>query len=153
MMEPCGIERPKRKKLLYIFIRISSKMSWQAYVNDQLLSTRKIKHAVICGHDGTMWASSSGFPVTADELKILVNQYEDVNQMSMNGLRLAGKKYMFLSNDPDKGVVRGKLKESGIHCIKTKQTYIICLYDETAKPQEVAGVTEKLGEYLVSVGY
>jgi len=60
---------------------------------------------------------------------------------------------MFLSNDPDKGVVRGKLRESGIHCIKTKQTFIICLYDESAKPQEVAGVTEKLGEYLVSVGY
>ena len=128
-------------------------MSWQAYVEYQLLSTQKIKHAIICGHDGTIWASSTGFPVTADELKSLVSKYEDVGSMSSNGLRLARQKYVFLSNDPEKGVIRGKLEASGIHCIKTKQTYIICLYEEPAKPQEAATVTERLGEYLISVGY
>ena len=128
-------------------------MTWQAYVNDQLLSTQKIRHAIICGHDGTMWASSTGFSVTADELKSLVSKYEDVGTMSTNGLRLAGKKYMYLSNDPEKGVIRGKLGTSGIHCMKTKQTYIICLYDEASKPEEAATVTERLGEYLISVGY
>jgi len=100
-----------------------------------------------------MWASSSGFSVTPEELKSLVSHYEDVGSMSTNGLKLAGQKFMYLSNDPEKGVVRGKLKTSGIHCIKTKQTYIICLYDEHSKPEEAATVTERLGEYLISVGY
>ena len=39
-------------------------MSWQSYVDDQLISTKVIKNAVIAGHDGNIWASSAGFPVS-----------------------------------------------------------------------------------------
>jgi len=39
-------------------------MSWQSYVDDQLISTKVIKSAVIAGHDGNIWASSAGFPVS-----------------------------------------------------------------------------------------
>merc|ERR1712158_303036 len=35
-------------------------MSWQSYVDDQLISTNMIKNAVIAGHDGNIWASSAG---------------------------------------------------------------------------------------------
>ena len=38
-------------------------MSWQSYVDDQLLNTRMVTHAVICGHDGNIWASSNNFSV------------------------------------------------------------------------------------------
>ena len=40
-------------------------MSWQSYVDDQLISTKMIKNAVIAGHDGNIWAHSAGFPVSA----------------------------------------------------------------------------------------
>ncbi len=39
-------------------------MSWQSYVDDQLLSTKMVKHAVICGHDGNIWATSPNFSVS-----------------------------------------------------------------------------------------
>ena len=39
-------------------------MSWQSYVDDQLISTKVIKNAVIAGHDGNIWAHSAGFPVS-----------------------------------------------------------------------------------------
>ena len=39
-------------------------MSWQSYVDDQLISTKMIKNAVIAGHDGNIWAASAGFPVS-----------------------------------------------------------------------------------------
>jgi len=39
-------------------------MSWQSYVDDQLISTKVIKNAVIAGHDGNIWAASAGFPVS-----------------------------------------------------------------------------------------
>ncbi len=39
-------------------------MSWQSYVDDQLLSTKMVKHAVICGHDGNIWATSPSFSVS-----------------------------------------------------------------------------------------
>ncbi len=38
-------------------------MSWQSYVDDQLVATKMVKHAVICGHDGNIWAQSQGFAV------------------------------------------------------------------------------------------
>lgn len=47
------------------------KMSWQSYVDDQLISTKVIKNAVIAGHDGNIWASSAGFPVSRNYLQTL----------------------------------------------------------------------------------
>ncbi|QQP54430.1 Profilin, partial [Caligus rogercresseyi] len=44
-----------------------SKMSWQTYVDDQLLSTKMVKHAVICGHDGNIWAQDADFQVSEEE--------------------------------------------------------------------------------------
>lgn len=38
-------------------------MSWQSYIDDQLLNTKMVTHAVICGHDGNIWATSSDFSV------------------------------------------------------------------------------------------
>jgi len=49
-------------------------MSWQSYVDDQLISTNMIKNAVIAGHDGNIWASSAGFNVTAAELKVILDR-------------------------------------------------------------------------------
>ena len=39
------------------------KMSWQLYVDQNLLGTKKIENAAICGLDGTIWAKSKGFNV------------------------------------------------------------------------------------------
>ena len=45
-------------------------MSWQSYVDDQLISTKVIKNAVIAGHDGNIWAASAGFPVLYIYIKL-----------------------------------------------------------------------------------
>ena len=53
----------------------SPTMSWQSYVDDQLLSTKVIKNAVIAGHDGNIWATSAGFNVSLDSsIKIATPQ-------------------------------------------------------------------------------
>ena len=36
-------------------------MSWQSYVDDQLLATGNVAQAAICGHDGNIWAQSTGY--------------------------------------------------------------------------------------------
>ena len=45
-------------------------MSWQSYVDDQLLATKLVSKAAIAGHDGNIWATSEGFPATAAEIKV-----------------------------------------------------------------------------------
>lgn len=126
-------------------------MSWQSYVDDQLIATKMVKNAVICGHDGNIWAQSAGFAVTAEELKTLLSKYGNTEQLAMSGVTVAGIRYMFLSNN-DK-VIRAKKGTSGVHAIKTTQAVIICVYEEPIVPEQAATVTEKLGEYLISVGY
>jgi len=126
-------------------------MSWQSYVDDQLISTQMIKNAVIAGHDGNIWATSAGFNVTPAELKVVLDRYSSTEQLAMNGVTIAGVKYMFLS--ANERVVRAKKGQSGLHCIKTVQALIVCLYEEPVVPEQAATVTEKLGEYLISVGY
>merc|ERR1712062_869092 len=126
-------------------------MSWQSYVDDQLISTKMIKNAVIAGHDGNIWAHSAGFPVSAEELKTLLTRYASTEELAMNGVTIAGTKYMFLSATDR--VVRGKKGTSGVHCIKTVQALIVCVYEDPVVPEQAATVTEKLGEYLISVGY
>ena len=41
-----------------------STMSWQAYVDTNLVGTKKITKAAIHGHDGSLWATSKGFAVS-----------------------------------------------------------------------------------------
>lgn len=126
-------------------------MSWQSYVDDQLMATKMVKHAVICGHDGNIWAQSAGFTVSVDELKALLSKYSSTDQLAQSGLTVAGMKYMYLSSS-DK-VVRAKKGTSGVHCIKTTQALIVCVYEDPIVPEQAATVTEKLGEYLIGVGY
>merc|ERR1712001_153267 len=126
-------------------------MSWQSYVDDQLISTKVIKNAVIAGHDGNIWASRAGFPVSVDELKGLLGRYANTDELAMKGVTVGGTKYMFLSATDR--VVSGKKGTSGVHCIKTVQALIVCVYEDPVVPEQAATVTEKLGEYLISVGY
>lgn len=39
-------------------------MSWQDYVDKQLLASRCVTKAAIAGHDGNVWAKSDGFEVS-----------------------------------------------------------------------------------------
>jgi len=129
-------------------------MSWQSYVDDQLLATKSVSNAVICGHDGNIWAKSGSFAVTPEELKSLIAKFDDVNQLASTGITIAGVRYMYLSSrDGTVKVVRAKKDRNGIHCIKTTQTFIVCTYQEPVVPEQAALVTEKLGDYLVGVGY
>jgi len=126
-------------------------MSWQSYIDDQLMNTGFVKNSVIAGHDGNIWASSAGFSVTVEELKNILKNYDNPDTFAMNGAKFADTKYMFLSKNDR--VLRFKKGTCGVHIIKTVQALILCVYEEPTVPEQCASVTEKLGEYLISVGY
>ena len=70
---------------------------------------------------------------------------------AMNGLNIGGLRYIFLSGD-DK-IIRGKKGSSGVHIMKTVQAVIVSVYEEPIMAEQCAATTEKLGDYLVSLGY
>lgn len=41
-------------------------MSWQDYVDNQLIASHCVSKAAIAGHDGSVWAKTAGFEVGLD---------------------------------------------------------------------------------------
>ncbi|KAH8415058.1 hypothetical protein KR215_001402 [Drosophila sulfurigaster] len=121
-------------------------MSWQDYVDNQLLASQCVNKACIAGHDGNIWAQSNGFEVfdcnesrlcfnqnqieqlvslaylthvTKEELAKLISGFDQQDLLTSNGVTLAGQRYIYLSGTDR--VVRAKLGRSGVHCMKTTQ--------------------------------
>lgn len=126
-------------------------MSWQDYVDNQLIASQCVSKACIAGHDGGVWAKSEGFDVTKEELAKLVQGFDKTEILTSGGVTLAGQRHIYLSGTDR--VVRAKLGKTGVHCMKTQQAVIVAIYEEPVQPQQAASVVEKLGDYLITCGY
>ena len=147
-------------------------MSWQDYVDTQLVATGQVSQAALLGvSDAGVWASTPDFmprgydaTVTAEdgsESTVTVNEASDiVNFMATGtkptaGLRINGDKYMVLRTLPDPMTVYGKKPKGGICITKTAQCIIVGVYDEDAG-QTSGGcnlAVENLGDYLRNAGF
>lgn len=58
-------------------------MSWQDYVDNQLLASQCVSRAAIAGHDGGVWAKSEGFEVTLKR-KCLPSPQKNVYACTLN---------------------------------------------------------------------
>merc|ERR1712096_405375 len=119
-------------------------MSWQDYVNTQLVS-KGVKEGAIAGKDGNIWAKSDTFALTVDEVKVLAEKFDSG--------ALAGQKYFYLSTDEDGNVLRGKQGKGGVHVMRTGQTILMGVYEEPMAPAQAATITESLGDYLKNAGF
>ncbi|PZC82462.1 profilin [Helicoverpa armigera] len=126
-------------------------MSWQDYVDKQLMASRCVTKAAIAGHDGNVWAKSEGFEISKDEVAKMVAGFDNESLLTSGGLTIAGTRYIYLSGSDR--IIRAKLGKVGVHCMKTQQAVVISLYEEPIQPQQAASVVEKLGDYLITCGY
>ncbi|KAG6459780.1 profilin [Manduca sexta] len=126
-------------------------MSWQDYVDKQLMASRCVTKAAIAGHDGNVWAKSEGFEISKDEVAKIVAGFDNESLLTSGGVTIAGTRYIYLSGTDR--IIRAKLGKVGVHCMKTQQAVVISLYEEPIQPQQAASVVEKLGDYLITCGY
>ncbi|KAI8913521.1 profilin [Gorgonomyces haynaldii] len=126
-------------------------MSWQAYVDTNMVGTGKVSKAAIYGHNGQAWATSQGFHVSDTEIQVIVNAFKDASQIRASGIHVNGEKYFALRAD-DRSVY-GKKGTSGLVCVKTKQAILIGVYNEPVQFGEATKVVEALADYLISVNY
>ncbi|KAG9072417.1 profilin, required for normal timing of actin polymerization in response to thermal stress [Linnemannia hyalina] len=126
-------------------------MSWQAYVDNNLVGTGKVAKAAIFGLDGSLWATSADFSVSADEAKKLIAAFNDVSDIAAHGLHLTGIKYVFLRN-PDQSIY-ARSGATGITAVKTKQCVLIGYYADGQQAGDCNTVVEGLGAYLSGQGY
>lgn len=126
-------------------------MSWNAYT-DSLKSTGKIDKAAIYSVAGdSLWAESGGFQIAPQEIQSIVGAYSDPSELQASGLRIEGQKYFLLK--VDERSVYGKLDDTGIVAVKTKQAIVVAHYPSGVQAVEATAVVEKLADYLIGVGY
>ncbi|SJX63546.1 probable PFY1-profilin [Sporisorium reilianum f. sp. reilianum] len=126
-------------------------MSWQGYVDTNLVGTGKISQAAIIGLKGGVWATSADFSVSTEEQKALIAGFDDPSGLQAGGVRANGKKFFTLGVTPK--TIYGKQGGDGLVAVKTNQAVLVCVYVAPIVPGEANKVAEGLGDYLVSVGY
>jgi len=126
-------------------------MSWQAYVDNNLVGTKLVTKAGIFGQDGSVWATSPGFPVNAKEVKEIVGGFKDASNLRAHGIHAATEKYFTLKAD-DRSIY-GKKGAGGIVCVRTGKAVLLGTYDDKIQPGQCANVVEKLADYLIENGF
>ncbi|RDD38467.1 Profilin-2 [Trichoplax sp. H2] len=128
-------------------------MSWQTYIDSNLLGTGKVTQAAICGLDGNLWAYSKGFqPTPAEATAIIKGIQSDSSVLAASGIKVNGTKYMFLQAIKDE-FAYGKKGNDGVCCIKTGQCLIIGTYENGIQPGECSVAVGKVADHLRNSGY
>ncbi|BGP27019.1 profilin [Rhodotorula toruloides] len=126
-------------------------MSWQAYVDTNLVGSGKVSKAAILGQQGGVWAQSAGYNLSQEEQNNLIKIHSDPGHAQANGVRAQGQKFLTIRAD-DRSVY-GKKQADGIIVVKTKQAILAAEYAHPTQPGEATKVVEELADYLISVGY
>jgi len=126
-------------------------MSWQAYVDSNLLGSGKVQKAAIVGRKGGVWATSAGFTLQPDEQAALLTAFTDPAKTQANGIRLAKEKYFTLQANSRS--VYGKKGGNGCILVQTTQAILVAVYEAPTQAPEATPVVEGLADYLIGVGY
>ncbi|KAF8154506.1 profilin [Crassisporium funariophilum] len=126
-------------------------MSWQAYVDNNLIGTGKVAKAAILGLQGGVWAASPGFTISTEEQKAIVDGFSKPDAIQASGVRLAGQKFFTLSIIDR--TIQAKKGADGAVMVKTKQAVLVVEYKAPVQAPEVTPIVENLADYLISVGY
>ncbi|KAI9451778.1 profilin [Russula earlei] len=126
-------------------------MSWQAYVDTNLVGSGKVSRAAIVGHQGGIWAASPGYSLSTQEQKDIVASFDNADKALSSGVRLAGQKFFTLQAGTRSIYV--KKGGDGAVLVKTKQAVLVAEYTGPTQAGEATPVVEGLADYLISVGY
>ncbi|KAN0042659.1 hypothetical protein ACTA71_011469 [Dictyostelium dimigraforme] len=126
-------------------------MSWQQYIDEQLIGSGLCSAAILSNSDGSVWAKSPNMTISKQEADALIALYKNPAEVFAKGVTVGGIKYMGIKGDPQS--IYGKKGPGGIVLVKTIQTIIIGIYDEKFQPGPAAVAAEKLGDYLRDNSY
>ncbi|KAL0952335.1 hypothetical protein HGRIS_006615 [Hohenbuehelia grisea] len=126
-------------------------MSWQAYVDNNLVGSGKVQKAAIIGLQGGVWAASPGYNISAAEQTAIINGYSNPGSLQASGFRLADQKFFTLQ--ANERSIYGKKQADGAVIVKTKQAILVAEYASPIQAAETTPVVEGLADYLIGVGY
>eukprot|EP01132_Coremiostelium_polycephalum_P007852 gene7852-9666_t len=126
-------------------------MSWQTYVDSNLLGAGFTQAIIIGNTDGGVWATSAGFSLKGTEATDFVKNFNDPSQFSAKGIVANGVKYFTLKADNRSAY--GKKDAGGVIAVKTGKAILIGVYGDKLQAGAAANIVEKLGDYLIDSGF
>eukprot|EP00995_Heteronema_vittatum_P007724 NODE_2877_length_730_cov_236.004405_g2032_i0.p1 GENE.NODE_2877_length_730_cov_236.004405_g2032_i0~~NODE_2877_length_730_cov_236.004405_g2032_i0.p1 ORF type:complete len:140 (+),score=44.55 NODE_2877_length_730_cov_236.004405_g2032_i0:142-561(+) len=139
-------------------------MSWQTYVDQNLVALGQMKQAAILGLDGSCWAASPGFVIPEAEGVDLVSALAEPSTATHGALKVSGYPYpvVQITNTFAHGLKKAAPGQSqgpsapvaGLCVAKSTRALVVGLYDDTATAgSKAALVVEGVRDFLVSIGY
>ncbi|KAF8066599.1 profilin [Lyophyllum atratum] len=126
-------------------------MSWQTYVDTNLVGSGKVARAAIVGLQGGIWASTPGYTLSTAEQNALIAGFKDTAKVQASGVRLNDQKFFTLQ--ASERSIYGKKQADGVVIVKTVQAILVAEYVAPIQAPEATPVVENLADYLISVGY
>lgn len=128
-------------------------MSWQEYVDSNLIGTGNLKSAAIYGLDGHLWASTPDLQSDSTfDPKLLIKSFSDPKDLQINGITVNGTRYVMLRSD-DRSIYGKSKGNGGFVGVKTEQAVLFGLYPDDVTPGNANKTVESLADYLISAGY
>jgi profilin len=122
-------------------------MSWQSYVDDNLLASGAVTAAGIYDLQGNPWAYSAGFAAQISEVQAVAAAMSgDPTSLAGTGVVLAGVKYMFVRGDSDSVYVK-KGNEGVVFC-KCNTCVLVGYHNDKIQTGACNSVVGKLADFL-----
>ena len=130
-------------------------MSWQAYVDDNLIKSGMVTAAGIYDLQGNPWASSEGFALQVAEVAAVSGWLHSGQVMGMaaSGALIAAEKYMFCRGDDDDKWVYVKKGKNGCVFIACTQCIVVCMHDDKTQQGACTAGAQKIADTLKGAGY
>ncbi|KIM27850.1 hypothetical protein M408DRAFT_329782 [Serendipita vermifera MAFF 305830] len=100
----------------------------------------------------SLWGSSPGFNLSAEEQKAIATAFTNIDQLQVNGIKLAGVKYVLIGGGDDQ-VIQAKKGASGAVLYRTKQAVLVGVYDPPIQQAECNGHIAYHRDYFLSTGF
>lgn len=129
-------------------------MSWQAYVDTNLVGTGQVTQAGIYDLQGNPWAYTQSPPFAAQVAEVAAVSGHmhtgDPSGLAGTGVVVAGVKYMYVSGSADE--VYGKKGNDGVVFCKCNTCMIVGYHNDKIQPGQCRNIVGKLADFLKEQG-
>ena len=122
-------------------------MSWQAYIDSNLLASGQVTAAGIYDLQGNPWAYSAGFAAQVAEVAAVSGHFAAPAGLAANGAVIAGVKYMFVSGEENNEIYVKKGNTGVVFC-RCNTCIIVGFHDDKIQPGSCRMTVGKLADFL-----
>jgi profilin len=126
-------------------------MSWQEYIDKNLMGSGELKHACIADHEGNLLATSPGFKISPHEVRAITKLLSTGDQVISTSMIIEGALYLTLRVDGN--VFYGRKNLTTCVCIKTKQLLVIGTNNDHVQPGRAANIIGRFADELGPRGF